>query len=104
MCYNRRPTPKARILDTVFRKHYVARVQPYLARVHRQAREWLVLVNRLASAQEGQMTPAFAAYFEAQLSMEAKEAIWSRYQRALARHTEAWQTVLAQCGLLPGKS
>jgi len=79
-------------------------VQPYLARVHRQAQDWLTLVNRLANAQQGQMTPAFAAYFQAQLSMEAEGAIWSRYERALARHTEAWQTVLAQCGLMPGKS
>ncbi len=104
VCYNKRPTPKARIFDNVFRKQYVDRVQPYLARVHRQARDWLTLVNRLASAQEGQMTPVFAAYFEAQLSMEAEGALWSRYQRALARHTEAWQTVLAQCGLMPGKT
>ena len=104
VCYNKRPTPKARILDTVFRKHYVERVQPYLSRVHRQARDWLALVNRLVSAQQGQMTPAFAAYFQAQLSMEAEDALWSRYKRALARHTEAWQTVLAQCGLMPGTS
>ena len=104
MCYNKRATPKARILDTVFRKYYVDRVQPYLARVHRQARDWLELINRLAKAQEAQMTTAFAAYFETQLSIEAESAIWSRYQRALARHTEAWQTMLAQCGLMPGKS
>ncbi len=103
VCYNKRTTPKARILDTLFRKFYVGEVQPYLAQVHRQARAWLTLINRLAHAQQAQMTPAFAAYFEAQLSMEAEAALWSRYERALARHTEAWQRVLSQCGLMPGK-
>ncbi len=102
MCYNQRPTPNARILDNVFRKYYVAQVQPYLAQAHRQARNWLESVNRLAAAQQAQMPPTFAAYFEAQLSLDAPEALWTRYERALHRHTEAWQTVLGQCGLMPG--
>ncbi len=103
VCYNKRTTPKARILDTVFRKFYVGEVQPYLAKVHRQARDWLTLVNQLADAQQREMTPAFSAYFEAQLSMKSEGGLWSRYERALARHTEAWQSVLSQCGLMPGK-
>ncbi len=103
VCYKKRPTPKARILDTVFRKYYVGKVQPYLTQVHRQAHDWLTTINRLAHAQSGQITPAFSAYFEAQLSMQADGALWPRYERALARHTEAWQSVLTQCGLMPGK-
>ncbi len=104
MCYKQRPTSKARILDNVFRKYYVAQVQPYLSRVHRQTRAWLEPINQLAEAQRAQITPAFAAYFEAQLSLDAPDALWARYQRALHRHTEAWQTMLGQCGLMPGKT
>ncbi len=102
MCYNQQPTPKARILNNVFRKYYVGQVQPYLARVHRQARNWLKPVNRLAAAQQAQMPPTFATYFEAQLSLDAPEALWTRYERSLHRHTEAWQAALGQCGLMPG--
>ncbi len=104
MCYKQRPTEKARILENVFRKYYVALVQPYLSRVHRQTRTWLEPVNRLAEAQRAQMTPAFAAYFEAQLSLDAPDGLWKKYDRAVHRHTRAWQTVLGQCGLMPGNS
>ncbi len=102
VCYNGRATPRARILENVFHKYYVARVQPYLSRVHRQTQTWLELVNQLATAQRARMTPAFSAYFESQLSLDAPNALWSRYQQSLRRHTEAWQTVLGQCGLMPG--
>ncbi len=104
LCYDGRPSPKGRILSNVFRKYYVAQVQPYLASVHRQSRAWLEPVNRLAEAQRPQMTPAFADYFEAQLSLVARDALWARYERSLHRHTEAWQAVLGQCGLMPGNS
>ena len=104
MCYNQRPTSKARILKNVFSKYYVAKVQPYLAGVHRRTRNWLEPVNRLAQVQQAHMPPTFTAYFEAQLSLDAEDALWARYQRALHRHTEAWQTVLGQCGLMPGSS
>ncbi len=104
MCYDQRPTPKARILQNVFNKYYVAQVQPYLSRVHRQTRAWLEMINRLAVAQQTRMTPAFAAYFEAQLSLAAPDALWARYERSMHRHTDAWQTVLDQCGLMPGNA
>ncbi len=104
VCYNGLPNSRARILENVFRKYYVAQVQPYLSQVHRQTRAWLEPINRLAETQRAQMTPAFAAYFEAQLSLEAADALWARYERSLHRHTKAWQTVLGQCGLMPGKS
>ena len=102
MCYDGRANPKARILDNVFRKYYVAQVQPYLSRVHRQTRNWLERVNQLAKTQQAQTTPAFAAYFDAQLSLDAPDALWARYERSLQRHTRAWQTILGQCGLMPG--
>ncbi len=104
LCYQQRPTPKARILENVFRKYYVSQVQPYLSRVHRQTQNWLEPINLLAEAQQTQMTPAFEAYFEAQLSLEASDALWKMYERALHRHTRAWQSVLGQCGLMPGQS
>ena len=52
----------------------MGRVQPYLARAHRQARDWLIPINRLAGQQAASMTPAFRAYFDAQLSVAADGA------------------------------
>lgn len=98
VCTPDKPGPSARAVEAVFREHYVARVRPYLATVHRQARDWLTLVNRLAHEQRGHSTPAFDAYFEAQLSMQANGALWPRFQRARERHTQAWRAVLVQCG------
>ena len=102
LCYRGRATPEARIFDNVFRKFYVGQVQPYLARAHRQARDWLTPVNRLAGQQAASMTPGFRAYFDAQLSVSADGALWASYQRAHRRHTRAWQALLSQCGLMPG--
>ena len=102
MCFDRRPTPAARNLNNVFHKYYVAQVQPYLAQVHRQTRGWLEPINRLAGAQAALTTPAFATYFDVQLSLDAPDALWTRYEASLRRHTRAWQTILGQCGLMPG--
>ena len=103
MCYNGRATPRARHLENVFYTFYVAQVQPYLSQVHRQTRTWLERVNQLATAQRAQMTPAFEAYFDTQLSLDAPAALWTGYEESLRRHTNAWQTILGQCGLMPGK-
>lgn len=96
MCVDGQPTSEGRALDEVFRTHYVGKIQPYTANVHHQAQVWLSEINRMARVQMGQMTPAFAAYFDAQINMDANQGLWSKYQRAVARHTDAWRSVVSQ--------
>ena len=89
-----RPTERGRILENVFRRFYVAGVQPYLAAVDREATAWTDALDRLAAAQRVPVPEALAPD-PARRSLE-------RMRRARDRHTEAWQAVLGDCGLGPG--
>ncbi len=102
LCYKQRPTPRARNLDNVFRKFYAGGVQVYLARVDREAGEWLRALDRLFAEQRVPLSPVMAAYRDSQLRMDGEGGLWRRYRAAVARHARAWQRVFDQCGLAPG--
>jgi hypothetical protein len=58
-CRQGRPTPEARILQTVFWKFYAGRVQPYLSQVHRQGEAWLQRHAALLASQRVTPPPAW---------------------------------------------
>lgn len=99
LCPQHEPTPRARILQTVFLKIYAGRVQPELARVHSQGREWLPVMRALWQ-QQTRRTEALERY-AARTFAEVPGSIASRLDQAVARHTDAWQAVLGACGLMP---
>ncbi|MCV6590872.1 MAG: DUF3080 domain-containing protein [Marinobacterium sp.] len=98
LCPQGRPTPQAKILHNVFQKYYAGQVQPYMATIHRSGAQWLQQHEQLLAALIERQR--LASYEAAVLSREG--ALWQSYIRARDRHTQAWQTQLRQCGLMPG--
>ncbi len=100
ICPQGLPTPKAKIMQTVFLKFYALKTQPYLARVHREGRAWVDAVDALVAAQT-EPTASFMAYRARQLDPRQAEAMSMRFDAAIQQHTRAWQTLFAQCGMSP---
>lgn len=100
-CRNGAATPEARILQTVFWKFYAGRVQPYLSQVHRHGEAWLVRHQQLLGSQALPLPPAVAGYAARALG-RAPGSVWQQLAQARERHTQAWQELLGQCGLMPG--
>ncbi len=101
VCFRQQPSERGRILHTVFVKFYAGRVRPYLSQVHRQGEAWLTAINGLIHMQNVEPPPSFAVYHARMLAMDTQTGLWQRFRRATQRHTQAWQVVLRQCGLMP---
>jgi hypothetical protein len=104
LCFQRKPTKQAKILLTVLTKFYGSRIQPYLSRIHQQGRSWLIAVNALIDRPGIPIPVAFARYRERMLSLEHDGSIWIQFERAVSRHTKAWQALLKHCGLRLGEA
>ncbi len=104
LCLQPSPTPQARILRTVLFKFYMGRIQPYLAQLNRHGRQWLDTLNHIITRQRDLAPPAIQRFRRQQLSQQNESAPWQQFQQAIARHTEAWQELLGQCGLMPSRS
>ncbi len=102
LCFNGRATEKARFLKNVFIRYYAGEVQPYMAMVQRQGESWLLQTNDLLDENKLPVPAVMRHYREQMLDMRLPGSPWSDYQQAIHRHTSAWQTVLDQCGLMPG--
>ena len=98
ICPQGLPTPKAKIMQTVFLKFYAGKTQPYLARVHREGRAWIDAVDGLVAAQNA-LAASFADYRARQLDPGQPVAVWARFDAAIQRHTSAWQALFAECGM-----
>ena len=99
ICFNRKQNSKSEILWNVFMKFYVGELQPYIAQVEREGKEWSRLHNAVIEPlSEIRQTELIAHYF----SLTYESPVWGPYLQARQRHTEAWQTLLDQCGLRPG--
>lgn len=104
LCFNQKPSAQARILQNVFYKFYIGEFQPYLAQSHRYALNWIQINNHLLTnfKQAGIDIPeAMRIYQQQVLSETAENSLWFRYQSARKRHTQAWQKILKQCGMMP---
>lgn len=102
LCFNKQPNRRSRILRTVLLDIYGQRVQPYLSDLVRAGRLWRAAVTDLVDAQPLTPATAFARYRSRTLA--ADSGVWARLDRAIETHTEAWQTALGQCDLMPGSS
>jgi hypothetical protein len=98
LCFNQQTTPKARIVKNVFNKYYAGQLQPYMARIDRQGKEWLKL-NRNLLENFTDIPQPMQAYKNQILAIDAP--LWLNYIQARDRHTLAWQTLLQQCDLMP---
>ncbi len=101
LCFNERPTPQADILQNVFFNYYAGKVQPYMSQVQRQGELWLEQLATLMQPPNLEPPQAMQRYYEEVWAKETAEGLWQDYQAALKRHTQAWQDVLGQCGLMP---
>lgn len=101
VCLNRQPTPRSRRLYNVFVKLYVQRVQPELATRMRRHEAWIVELERLAERLAAVRPDAFEGWYRAVLARDDPGSEWSRTRRAVVSHAEAWQRLLAHCGIEP---
>ncbi|WP_210394926.1 DUF3080 family protein [Motiliproteus sediminis] len=101
LCLSGRPIPKANHLRNVLDQFYAAEVQPYMALIQRQGLPWLTHMDQLAVGHPPWSPSPLEEYRRQMLSPTHPDSLWQRYQRAIKRHTDRWQTVLRQCGLMP---
>jgi hypothetical protein len=99
LCVQKKPTEQAYILNNVFRKYYAQRVGAYISQIHRQGQTWLADIDALVQAQTVNLPFAFIRYRAQMLNFNS--GIWQGFDVAIQRHTQAWQAVLSQCGLMP---
>jgi hypothetical protein len=102
VCAPGRSSEEGEILQTVFNKIYAPDIQLYLSRVHRKARAWWELTDRLAHSPASGMPPGFQAYYDRQIRMDRAKGPWRRFEDAIQNHTEVWQNVLDECGMALG--
>lgn len=98
LCYNQQATPKALIVKNVFNKYYAGELQPYMAKIDRDGREWLRLNQQLLA--NFNYIPATMLQYQA-LMLTMNSPFWQHYTQARDRHTQAWQRLLKQCNLMP---
>ena len=114
VCPQGRMTPVAQRLQNVFRLFYAGDsanddsandygIQPFLAQVHRQGKEWRAALARVLRQLPPAPTPEMQDYLDSILSEHHQNSQWLALERATARHTRAWQKLLSQCGLMPGQ-
>ncbi len=97
LCFNRKPTPQARIIRNVFEQYYAAQLQPWMSAVHRSGQRWHDFWQEITLLLP--MTPELEGYFADTLL--SNESLWAQYIQARDRHTRSWQRLLGQCGLMP---
>ncbi|MCW8884802.1 MAG: DUF3080 domain-containing protein [Motiliproteus sp.] len=102
LCFKSQPTNTAKILKNILIKYYAGEVQPYIARVQRHGQDWLETINGLLTHGIMPTPPLVERYRLTMLDVQGSSTLWGEYQRAVEAHTDAWQQVLRQCGLMPG--
>ncbi len=102
ICPQGRPTPRGRILRTVFDQGHAVALGPYLSAVDRGGMAMAEPLAALLEAGDAGRHPEFERHLGEQLIPGHPGGTWEVYRRAMERHTEAWQQVLGSCQLLPG--
>ena len=98
LCQNRRRNRRFDVVNRVFQLFYIGEVQPTLAKLHQQGQKLFSLVDQLqASLGQNQNLTTF---WDKVYRSENSE--WQNFNEAIATHTKAWQSLLRQCGSLPG--
>jgi hypothetical protein len=101
LCRNGRPTPAARYLGNVFARFYVLGLQPVLAREHAGDGEWIEVLLALTDDLADVAAPVYLTWVRDVLDPLHPASEWARTRAAVVAHAEAWQQVLARCGIDP---
>ncbi|MCX4030009.1 DUF3080 family protein [Endozoicomonas sp. SM1973] len=103
LCPQNTPTPRARILHTVFKKFYIGEVQPYLAHLNQLQIEWQQVMQRLLQQLSTQSIHPTWLQFERQLIGQPNQPAlqFILFKQATKRHARAWEQLLQQCRLMP---
>lgn len=100
-CHQGHRPRRAEILRNIFQKYYAEQVQPYMALIQREGQEWLALHDAIITQLPAPQ--AMLSYQQQVISLSAADSLWQRWQGASRRHTQAWQDILGQCGMMPGQ-
>lgn len=102
LCINPSPSlPRAEVSRNVLYKVFMVEVQPWLARLERQAQLLLPLVD--AIYQQPQAPQAIATYRQRWLATDNPATPWLKFQQLNREHARYWQALLEQCGMAPGR-
>ena len=99
LCLRGESTSQARTLHALYTDYFHAEVQPYLATLHRQGREWLEGINRLLEVQRVDPPQAFRGYHARMLSLDNEQGLWRAFDQARQHHADIWKTLLEPCRL-----
>lgn len=102
VCHQQQATPDARVLQTIFHKVYTGRVQPWLAEVQRAAQAARPPAQRALAPLAGEFGPGMRAYYE-QIVLDTEGSLSAAFVQAARAHSEAWQRLLGQCGMMPAR-
>jgi hypothetical protein len=102
ICYQKKPNPKAKLMESFFFNVYIKHIQPYIANVHQHAKPVITQLAQLAS-----LTPTpssdFKQYQSSILSTDVNSQ-WHHFNKTFEQHTQFWQQLLEQCGMRPGQN
>ncbi|WP_163834118.1 DUF3080 family protein [Spartinivicinus ruber] len=103
LCPQGKPTPRAKILNTVFIKFYIGEIQPYLAHLNQLQIEWQQAMQRLLQQLSAQSNNPVWLRFKHQLIGQPNQPAiqLNTFEQATKRHARAWQQLLRQCQLMP---
>jgi hypothetical protein len=99
ICPNENVSEEAQIMKNIFSNVYATDIQPYVARVHQEARKVLGLTQSFASSFEGQIPSQFVDYYQRILLIDRDNGIWIGFETAIKRHSDAWQALLTECNI-----
>ncbi len=103
LCHRQMRNRRADTMLSMFRSVYAEHVQPYLADVQRARLGLLPPLQTLADIPGGGADPAMYAYLQVVVAETSNESWWHAFDNAVRRHTHAWQNLLEQCGMRPGR-
>ncbi|MCZ2721145.1 DUF3080 family protein [Marinomonas sp. 15G1-11] len=84
-------------LKQQFKRHYIEKLQPYMARINRVAFNVLPVLNALRE-QTQPLSSDFNRFLQ-QWSMIGDGSVWGGYQMASKRHALEWNRLFNQCQL-----
>ncbi|SFR40806.1 Protein of unknown function [Marinobacter daqiaonensis] len=101
LCLGGKPNSQSDIVQGMFFRVFIERVQPYLATIRRGRNQIIQPLTTLAERQETVMPQSFRSWYQTYLRLGG-DSLWAQLDRSQQRHIELWQRQLEQCGLRPG--
>ncbi len=102
LCHKGMRNRRADTMQSMFHSVYAGHVQPYLAQVQRARQDLLPPMRGLAKIPGAGPSPEVENYLR-NVVWDDEHGWWSAFDRAIQRHTRAWQALLDQCGMRPGR-